>query len=69
MITMGEDVLVRDTLKQLETPIYVGKSIQKDDKMSKNIMDMKKIMSEFDKHDFDSKKMLRSCLGFLDMKI
>ena len=34
MITMGEDVLVRDTLKQLETPIYVAKSIQKDDTMS-----------------------------------
>ena len=34
MITMGVDVLARDTLKQLETPIYVAKSIQKDDTMS-----------------------------------
>ena len=31
---MGVDVLARDTLKQLETPIYVAKSIQKDDTMS-----------------------------------
>ena len=33
MITMGEDVLDRDTLKQQETPLYVAKSIQKDDAM------------------------------------
>ena len=32
VITMGEDVLVRDILKQLETPIFVVKSIQKDDR-------------------------------------
>ena len=32
MITMGVDVLARDTLKQLETPIYAA--TQKDDTMS-----------------------------------
>ena len=34
---MGEDVLVRYIHKQLGSPIYVAKSIQKDDKTSENI--------------------------------
>ena len=35
MITRGEDVLVRETLNQRETPIYVTKSIKKDNKTVK----------------------------------
>ena len=61
---MGENVLVRDILKQLETPIYVAKPIQKDDKMSKNIKDIKQIISDSDKHELFLKRWLKAAHAF-----